>query len=241
MEFTRATRSPAAEPAPEDIDVRTPPQVPRLTPGSVVTRIAPVLMLVAMAGMLVFYFRSGSVTGRNPMFLLFPAMMVLSLVGSTILGSRGARRAGEIDADRREYLLYLDALEECVGRTASEQHRWLYRNHPPPDALWNLAGTDRMWQRRWNDEDFTETRVGIGERPLRHRLVAAISGLLLYASWRIDIAMQPLRDRVARQPRDARDLAHRLLLAAMQPPDPANHVHGDHSSSSAAQKSSRVG
>ena len=99
--------------------------------------------------------------------------MVLSLVGSTILGSRGARRAGEIDADRREYLLYLDALEECVGRTASEQHRWLYRNHPPPDALWNLAGTDRMWQRRWNDEDFTETRVGIGERPLRHRLVAA--------------------------------------------------------------------
>ena len=53
MEFTRATRSPAAEPAPEDIDVRTPPQVPRLTPGSVVTRIAPVLMLVAMAGMLV--------------------------------------------------------------------------------------------------------------------------------------------------------------------------------------------
>jgi hypothetical protein len=34
----------------------------------------------------------------------------------------------------------------------------------------------------------------------------------------IDLAVQPLRDRVARQPRDARNLAHRLLLAAMQPP-----------------------
>ena len=57
----------------------------------------------------------------------------------------------------------------------------------------------------------------------------------------VDLAMQPLRDRVARQPRDARDLALRLLLPAVQPPDPANHVHGDHSSSSAAQKCSRVG
>ena len=57
----------------------------------------------------------------------------------------------------------------------------------------------------------------------------------------IDLAVQPLRHRVARQPRDARDLALGLVLPAMQSPDPANHVHGDHSSSSAAQKCSRVG
>lgn len=130
-------------------------------------------MVLAMVGMMVFYFRSGSVTGRNPMFLLFPAMMVLSLVGSTVLGSRGARRAGEIDADRREYLVYLDAVGECADRTAVEQHRELHQNHPPPDTLWTLAGTDRMWQRRWNDDDFTEIRIGIGERPLRNRLVSA--------------------------------------------------------------------
>ncbi len=139
--------------------------------GNVATRVAPVLMLLAMAGMMVFYFRSGSASGRNPMFLLFPAMMVLSLVGSTVLGSRGARRAGEIDADRREYLVYLDAIGECAGRTAAEQHRWLHQNHPPPDALWTLAGTERMWQRRWHDDDFTEIRVGLGERPLCTALV----------------------------------------------------------------------
>ncbi len=171
MEFTRVARSPAAEPATGDIEVRTPPQVPRLASGNVVTRLAPVLMLLAMAGMMVFYFRSGSVTGRNPMFLLFPAMMVLSMIGTTVLGSRGARRAGEIDADRREYLVYLDAIGECAGRTAAEQHHRLHRNHPPPDALWTLAGTSRMWQRRWDDDDFTEIRVGIGERPLCTRLV----------------------------------------------------------------------
>ncbi|WP_071289496.1 type VII secretion protein EccCb [Mycolicibacterium llatzerense] len=171
MEFTRVARSPAAEPAEGDIEVRTPPQVPRLSSGNVVTRLAPVLMLLAMAGTMVFYFRSGSVAGRNPMFLLFPAMMVLSMIGSTVLGSRGARRAGEIDADRREYLVYLDAIGECAGRTAAEQHRWLHHNHPPPGALWTVVGTKRMWQRSWNDDDFTEIRVGIGERPLRTTLV----------------------------------------------------------------------
>jgi S-DNA-T family DNA segregation ATPase FtsK/SpoIIIE len=142
-----------------------------LSSGNVVTRVAPVLMLLAMAGMMVFYFRSGSVAGRNPMFLLFPAMMVLSLVASTVLGSRGARRAGEIDADRREYLVYLDAIGACAHRTAAEQHRRLHQNHPSPDALWTLAGSDRMWQYRCNEADFTEIRIGIGERPLRTRLV----------------------------------------------------------------------
>ena len=57
----------------------------------------------------------------------------------------------------------------------------------------------------------------------------------------IHLAVQPLRNRVARQPRHARDLALRFVLPGMQTPDPANHVHGDHSSSSAAQKNSRVG
>jgi len=50
----------------------------------------------------------------------------------------------------------------------------------------------------------------------------------------IDLAVQPLGDGVARQSRDARDLALGLLLRGMQTPDPANHVHGDHSSSPAA-------
>lgn len=171
MEFTRVERSPATPPAEGDIAVRAAPPVPRLAAGNVATRVTPVLMLLAMAGMLVFYFRSGSVTGRNPMFLLFPAMMVLSMIGSTVLGSRGTRRAGEIDADRREYLVYLDAIGECAGRTAAEQHRWLHQNHPPPDALWTLAGTERMWQRRRREDDFTEIRVGIGARPLCTPLV----------------------------------------------------------------------
>ena len=44
-----------------------------------------------------------------------------------------------------------------------------------------------------------------------------------------NLAVQPLGHRVARQPRHARNLPLALVAPAVQPPDPANHVHGDHS------------
>src|ERR1019366_7978602 len=53
--------------------------------------------------------------------------------------------------------------------------------------------------------------------------------------------VQPLRNRVPRQPRQPRNLALRLLAPAVQTPDPANHFHGDQSLNPAAQKYSRVG
>ncbi|WP_411550602.1 type VII secretion protein EccCb [Mycolicibacterium mucogenicum] len=151
-------------------------------------------MLLAMAGMMVFYFRSGSATGRNPMFLLFPAMMVLSLVGSTVLGSRGARRAGEIDADRREYLVYLDAIGECAERTAAEQHRVLHQNHPPPDTLWTLAGSERMWQRRWNDVPVPATGDGTTD-PLT---ASALDRLLRTAATVPDVPVTVVVNRLRR-------------------------------------------
>ena len=41
---------------------------------------------------------------------------------------------------------------------------------------------------------------------------------------------QTLANRVSRQTRDARNLSHRLALAVVEPPNLANHLHGDHSS-----------
>jgi hypothetical protein len=81
---------------------------------------------------------------------------------------------------------------------------------------------------------------GLPQRIMERRQLARLLAATVLRCT-LDLRRQPLRDRVARQPRDARNLAHRLVLPAVQPPDPANHVHGDHSSSSAAQKSSRVG
>ncbi len=86
---------------------------------------------------------------------------------------------------------------------------------------------------------------GVGRQSQLERLVedAELVRLLRAPVLRraINFAVQPLRNRVARQPCDARNLALRFVLPATQTPDSANHVHGDHSSSSAAQKFSRVG
>ena len=81
---------------------------------------------------------------------------------------------------------------------------------------------------------------GVGLQRLLERLVEDRELVRLLTSpvlrWAIHFAVQPLGHRIARQPRDAQYLALRLLLPGMQMPDPANHVHGDHSWSPAAKK-----
>ena len=80
---------------------------------------------------------------------------------------------------------------------------------------------------------------GVGLQYLLEHLVeyGELVGLLAAPVPRrpINLTVQSLRNRVARQPRDARDLALGLLLPAMQTPNPANHVHGEHCLSPGAQ------
>ena len=62
-------------------------------------RLMPVAMVAAMAGMGVLYLTSGA-SVRNPMFLFFPAMMMVSAVGTLAHGTRGAGRIAEINDQR---------------------------------------------------------------------------------------------------------------------------------------------
>ena len=50
-------------------------------------RLMPVAMIVAVIGMIALYLTSGA--ARSPMFLLFPAMMAMSLLGTLAYGSAG--------------------------------------------------------------------------------------------------------------------------------------------------------
>jgi S-DNA-T family DNA segregation ATPase FtsK/SpoIIIE len=106
------------------------------------------------------------------MFMLFPVMMLVSVVGSLAYGSRGTRRTGEVDQDRREYLRYLDALDDATVRTAGAQHQAMHWSHPDPGSLWTLVGGRRMWERQPDDADFCRVRVGLGTLTLSTRLIA---------------------------------------------------------------------
>ncbi len=153
------------------IVVKRPPDVPKDPPSNLVGKLLPVAMLLAMGGMTVLHFTSGAASSRSPMFLFLPVMMLVSVLGSLAYQSRGARRGGELDEDRRAYLRYLDDLDQALARTAAAQHASLRWSHPDPASSWTLVGGPRMWERRPGDEDFCQVRVGIGARPLSTALV----------------------------------------------------------------------
>ncbi|BBY28362.1 type VII secretion protein EccCa [Mycolicibacterium sediminis] len=153
------------------VTVDPPPTVPRDASTSPMARVLPVVMLIAAGGMALLYFGSGT-GGRGPTMLLFPVMMMVSVLGSFAYGMRGARRAADLDAARRRYLRYLDSLDEMVAREAADQHRSMHADHPEPAALWTVVGAQRAWERRRSDPNFGHVRIGVGPAPSTTRLVA---------------------------------------------------------------------
>ena len=123
-------------------------------PGNPLSRLLPVAMVVGTVGMMVVYLTSGASATRNPMFMFFPVMMVGSLLGTMVSGTRGGGRVAEINQDRRDYLRYLASLESSIVNTADDQRLSLVWSSPDPDLLWTMIGGRRMWERRPDDADF---------------------------------------------------------------------------------------
>jgi DNA segregation ATPase FtsK/SpoIIIE, S-DNA-T family len=157
-----------------DIVIAAPPEITRPARTNVMTRFLPVVMAIATVGTMAMVFVSRSGVARNPAFMMFPLMMLLSAVATVVSGAD--RRRGEINADRAEYLGYLSDLRGAVVKTAAAQRSSLVWCHPDPDALWTLVGGCRMWERRVADSDFCHIRVGIGTQRLATRLVPSTTG-----------------------------------------------------------------
>ena len=167
--FAPVPRRPPAPIATADVAVAAPPEVPSQPSRGLPARVLPILVSVAGVGFMAAAFASGSPVTRNPMFLAFPAVTLVSMVVAGITG-RGGRRGG-IDADRADYLDYLGRLRRTVTETAAAQRARLNWTHPAPDALWTLVGGPRMWERRAGDCDFRRVRLGVGTQPLATPLV----------------------------------------------------------------------
>ncbi|WP_099037129.1 type VII secretion protein EccCa [Mycobacterium neglectum] len=171
MDFVRVPRVPVPPVAHVPVVVDAPPQIPAATPANLLARLLPVAMLAAAIGMMAVYFTSGAQTTRNPMYLFFPVMMLTSVIGTLVYSARGTNRTAEINRDRQKYLNYLDTLDRAATSTADGQRHSLQWCHPEPRALWTLAGSRRMWERRPEDPDYCLLRVGIGDQPLSTALI----------------------------------------------------------------------
>ena len=166
MEFLIEPRLAIPPTADGDLVVEAPPDVPRDVPGNPLSKLLPATMVVATVGMMAFYFTSGASAMRNPMFMFFPVMMTVSLLGTLVSGARGGNRLAEINQDRRDYLRYLASLDSKIVNTSQEQRLSLSWRHPHPASLWTLVGDRRMWERRPEDTDFGHARIGLGPQRL---------------------------------------------------------------------------
>ncbi|MGX9791292.1 type VII secretion protein EccCa [Mycobacterium sp. MMS18-G62] len=161
-----------------EVNLAAPPEVPRAIPGNLVMRLMPFVMIVAVIGMIALMVTvGGRDLTKNPMFLIFPMMMLMSMTGMFMGGGgRTGKAAAELNEERKDYFSYLANLRDEADETGSQQRTALEWSHPDPRALADVVGTRRMWERRPTDPDYCHVRVGVGTHRLATRLLAPETG-----------------------------------------------------------------
>ncbi|GAB5896264.1 type VII secretion protein EccC [Mycolicibacterium mageritense] len=161
-----------------EVNLQAPPEVPRVIPGNLLMKLMPFVMIVAVIGMIALMVTvGGRDLTRNPMFLIFPMMMIMSMAGMFMGGgSRTGKAAAELNEERKDYFSYLANLRDDADDTGESQRKALEWSHPDPRTLSDVAGTRRMWERRPTDQDFCHVRVGVGTHRLATRLLAPETG-----------------------------------------------------------------
>src|SRR2546428_4765804 len=164
-------RRPAPVPppqVPQDEVLVTPP--PRLdgTQAGVVGWLQYLVPVIGSLGAVLFV-----LVNPKPIYIISGLLFALGAVamgaGMAVQQQLGTRRRKEIA--RSQYLAYLSDLRDRARAVADQQRAAAAWRHPPPDALWALARSEvRRWERRPEDTDFLELRVGEGSGPLATRL-----------------------------------------------------------------------
>jgi S-DNA-T family DNA segregation ATPase FtsK/SpoIIIE len=130
-----------------------------------------ILPMVAGMGAMAFMFVG---RGGGAMSYVTGGMFAVSMAGM-FMGGMGGQGGGdkkaELNAQRRDYMRYLAQVRKRARRAAAQQRAALSWLYPQPDALWSIAASRRMWERRITDDDFGQVRVAIGPQRLAVNLI----------------------------------------------------------------------
>jgi S-DNA-T family DNA segregation ATPase FtsK/SpoIIIE len=178
--FIRLARIAPPRPPGGEVVLNSPPEITSPIPNPLWQRLMPLVMVVAVLGMMGLMFTmSGKAMLSNPLTMMFPMMMLMSMVGMFAgRGGGGGKRAGELNEERKDYFRYLEQLRGDVRKTGTSQREALAWNHPHPGDLHSLIGTRRMWERRPNDPDFAHVRIGVGSHRIATKLARPETGPL---------------------------------------------------------------
>ncbi|MDN6199292.1 type VII secretion protein EccCb [Corynebacterium flavescens] len=161
--LSRTTRDPAPPLPSSPVEAEPVPEAQRPQPVALIRLLMPLIMVVAMVGMVaLLVLSSGEDRQISPMALMFPVMMLASMFMMFNPQSSGE----DPNETRRTYLRHLKALREKALDNAAAQRAHEEHRHPATSTLPALIGTRRMWERAPDDADSLEVRVGSGETAL---------------------------------------------------------------------------
>lgn len=151
----------------KEVEVRTPDTIDEIDPpGKWRTVMMPVVMVVAMLGMLFMMIRMNR--GFNPVMLLMPMMMLFGMfayMGGGPGGSSGKSRA-QLLHDRKHGSRSIGTSREKALARGRNYHAALQHAYPDPAVAHSIIGTERMWEVNGGDDErktrFTATRYGRG-------------------------------------------------------------------------------
>src|ERR1700722_17066910 len=160
--FVRGGRKPPPNVPPVRIAVAAPLALPEREPRNILVMIALPALLVGIIGTLVVMYASGIRSLQSGFFPMIGLVGIGTLMFSGRFG-RGRRISwGEQEKQRRSYLRQLDEDRDEVQRAAQDQRRSQLFLHGDPQKLDTIIGGPRMWERRPNDPDFLDVRLGTG-------------------------------------------------------------------------------
>ncbi|CNE27785.1 Putative FtsK/SpoIIIE family protein [Mycobacterium tuberculosis] len=153
-----------------EVLLESPPELPEITNDgfrSVLTY----LPMAAGSGAMAFMFLNPN---SNPLQMVAGGMMGLSMFGMMFsqVGQKSGERKSKLNSERRDYLRYLGQVRSKVRKAASQQREALEWYNPDPTRLWSIVMSSRLWERRPEDGDFGQVRVGAGPQRLAVQLIA---------------------------------------------------------------------
>jgi DNA segregation ATPase FtsK/SpoIIIE, S-DNA-T family len=162
--FRRPPRQPGPQLPRGELVLESPPELPEQLPRGV-GQLLMVLPMVCGVGAMAFLYAG---RGGGTMTYVAGGLFGVSMLGMAFssIGTGGGQKKAEVDAERRDYMRYLAQMRRRARRAAAQQRAALMWRHPAPDALWSVAASRRLWERRSTDDDFGEVRVAVGAQKM---------------------------------------------------------------------------
>ncbi|WP_327176501.1 type VII secretion protein EccCa [Streptomyces sp. NBC_01335] len=164
--FRRPPRRPGPPPPQGELALQEPPPLPE-TQGAMGGIVTYFPMALSSMGMVLIFLKPESGGGS---VLTYVAIGMMAMSAVAMLVSQFVRSASDrkrkLRGERRDYLRYLATSRRRVRKVVQDQRQAQTWRHPDPTALWTLARTDRLWERRTSHQDFAEIRIATGAQSL---------------------------------------------------------------------------